>query len=136
MSALGTGIAFLREVVIPIVVFIGLPVFFWFQRDRRKSRAETAVAERTVGADVSAKEAGGLGASVAFVQEAFRVERESKDRQILALEQEVRDVENRCQSRVRELETEIRDKDNIISELRKELNDAMQRIQRLEESSS
>ena len=127
ISELGRG-ATLRDLaswltrsVVPIAVFIVLPVFLWYQRDRRKSRAETAVAERTVGSTVVGREVGAMGASVAFVNEAFRVERESKDRQIRALEDEVREVERRCSNQVRELERRIAAKDVIIEELRQEI---------------
>lgn len=119
------ALAFLQNVIVPIVIFVVLPVFFWFQRDRRKTLAETAVAERTVGVDVNAKEAGALGASVAFVQEAFRVERESKDRQIATLEDEVQ-----------ELREKISDRDEKISALSREvaeLKDAVSLLKRMTE---
>src|SRR3954463_7799165 len=81
---------FLRDVLVPIFVLFVLPVFFWYQRDRKKSHAAAAVAERTVGADGASKEVTMVGASVALMNEAFRVERESKDREIKSLSSKVR----------------------------------------------
>jgi vacuolar-type H+-ATPase subunit I/STV1 len=115
------GLRVVTDVIIPITVLLVLPLFFWYKRDRRKSRAETAVAERTVRSKVTTEEVGAMGASVAFVNEAFRLERESKDRRILALEQEVRDVEQRCKEKVDELEEHLRQRDAIIEELRARL---------------
>jgi vacuolar-type H+-ATPase subunit I/STV1 len=115
------GLRVVTDVIIPITVLLVLPLFFWYKRDRRKSRAETAVAERTVRSKVTTEEVGAMGASVAFVNEAFRLERESKDRRILALEQEVHDVEQRCKEKVDELEEHLRQRDAIIEELRARL---------------
>jgi septin family protein len=115
------GLRVVTDVIIPITVLLVLPLFFWYKRDRRKSRAETAVAERTVRSKVTTEEVGAMGASVAFVNEAFRLERESKDRRILALEQEVREVEQRCQEKMDELEEHLRQRDAIIRELRARL---------------
>lgn len=84
---------FMKDVAVPILTFVVLPAYLWFARDRRKSRAETAVVERTVDSDVTVKEAGGLGASVAFVQEAFRMERESYQSQIKDLKEKVTRLE-------------------------------------------
>lgn len=122
---------FLRDVVVPVVIFVVLPVFYWFKRDRRKTLAETAVAERTVGVDVNAKEAGALGASVAFVQEAFRVERESKDREITKLNAKVTKLEveqeedkakkAHLEHEVQELRAVVSDRDEQITALRTEV---------------
>lgn len=125
---------FAREVLIPILVLFVLPLFLWYQRDRRKSRAESVVAERTVGADVSTKEAGGLGASVAFVQEAFRVERESKDREILRLSEKVAALERSeadKERKIEQLEAAEEEKDRVIHNLRREVDNLLARVEHL-----
>ena len=111
----------LRDVVLPIIVFVVLPLVTFYVRDRRKTRAQAAVAERTVEADVTLKDTGALGASVAFVQEAFRVERESKDREI-----------QRLTSKVAALEENEARKDVLIAELREQVADLTTRLARLE----
>lgn len=87
--ASGEGINWIREVALPIFLYLVIPLVWWYVRDRRKSRAESAVAERTVDSGVMGVDAGHLTASVAFVQEAFRVERASKDREIESLKVKV-----------------------------------------------
>jgi preprotein translocase subunit YajC len=109
-----------KNIVLPIIVFIVLPLFFWYQRDRAKSRAEAVIAERTVGSKITTEEVGAMGASVAFVNEAFRMERESKDRQIKALQREVHEIQTECEQRVSELEAIINGLRAEIAELRKE----------------
>lgn len=135
---------FAKDVVVPILAFVVLPVFLWYQRDRKKSRAETAVAERTVGSDVTSKEVGVMGASVAFVNEAFRVERESKDREIKSLSSKVARLEKEQATLEREreedklkieaLEAAEEEKDRVITELRRQLHECMARLERLEGS--
>lgn len=126
---------FIRDVIVPIILFVALPVFFWYQRDRRKSEAETAVAERTIGVDVNAKEAGGLGAAVAFVQEAFKVERESKDREILNLTKKVARLEQEREedkAKIDALEDAEEEKDRVIADLRAEVRNLTRRLAALE----
>ena len=126
---------FFREIVVPIVVVVFLPVFFWFKRDKRKSEAETKVAERTVGVDVTSKEAGGLGAAVAFVQAAFNVERESKDREILNLSAKVARLERQHEedaAKIVALEAAEEEKDGMISDLRRQVASLTKRLSALE----
>jgi hypothetical protein len=105
--------------VISDVVDIGLRILFalgvpgaviWFIRDRRKSRAESEVAERTVGADVRIRDVASLEAHITFVERAFGVERESKDRQIGSLDEQVR-----------QLRAVVHDRDEQIAGLRDEV---------------
>lgn len=135
MNVLMAVVTFARDVLVPVVIFVVLPVWFWYQRDRRKSQAETAVAERTVGVDVNAREAGGLGAAVAFVQEAFRVERESKDREILNLTEKVAKLEierSRDKAKIEALEQAEEEKDQLIFQLRVEVQALTRRLTALE----
>lgn len=62
---------------------------WWYLRERRKSRAADEVAEGTVPAEIRIKDADALNAHIAAVERAFEVERESKDRQIASLTNEV-----------------------------------------------
>jgi preprotein translocase subunit YajC len=124
-----------RDVLIPFLVLFVLPLFLWYQRDRRKNRAESVVAERTVGVDVTVKETGGLGASVAFVQEAFRVERESKDREIDRLTRKVEALElseAEKDRRIAALEQVDEEKDRVIHELRRQIRQLEARLDVLE----
>lgn len=76
------------KVVVAVLAFASA-YGLWYVKDRRKDRAEAAVAEKTVGSDVTLKQIGTDSAIVAFVNEAFRVERESKDREIGELNQKI-----------------------------------------------
>jgi predicted RNase H-like nuclease (RuvC/YqgF family) len=139
-------VAFLRDVAVPIFALFVLPIFLWYQRDRKKSRAEAAVAERTVGSDVASREVGVMGASVAFVNEAFRVERESKDREIKSLSNKVRELEREQallereheedKRKIEALEAAEEEKDRVIAELRRQLRECVSRVERLEDSTS
>lgn len=139
-------LSFLRDVLVPIFVLFVLPVFLWYQRDRKKSQAEAAVAERTVGSDVASKEVTMVGASVALMNEAFRVERESKDREIKSLSSKVRVLEREQvileqeheedKRKIEALEAAEEEKDRVISELRRQLRDCLTRIERLEDSTT
>lgn len=129
---------FARDILVPVVTFVVLPVFFWYKRDRRKSQAETAVAERAIGVDVNAREAGGLGAAVAFVQEAFKVERESKDREISGLTSKVARLEVEREAdkvKIEALEDAEEKKDRVISQLRVEIRSLTRRLAALEAAS-
>jgi seryl-tRNA(Sec) selenium transferase len=140
------ALSFLRDVLVPIFVLFVLPVFLWYQRDRKKSQAEAAVAERTVGSDVASKEVTMVGASVALMNEAFRVERESKDREIKSLSSKVRVLEREQvileqeheedKRKIEALEAAEEEKDRVISELRRQLRDCLTRIERLEGSTT
>lgn len=135
MGGVTAVLNFTRDVLVPIITFVVLPVFFWYKRDKRKSQAETAVAERTVGVDVNAREAGGLGAAVAFVQEAFKVERESKDREISSLTSKVTRLEKEREAdkvKIEALEDAEEAKDRVISELRAEIRALTRRLSALE----
>jgi hypothetical protein len=84
----GLGAEFLRA-LIPVLVILIPSLIWWFLRDRRKAGAESQVAEGTVKAKVRFEDAGSLQATMVYVEEAFRVERESKDRAIAGLKEEV-----------------------------------------------
>jgi septal ring factor EnvC (AmiA/AmiB activator) len=116
------------------VVDVGLRVLFalgvpgaviWYVRDRRKSRAESEVAERTVGADVRIRDVASLEAHITFVERAFGVERTSKDRQISSLEQEVRQLSER-----------VRDRDAQIAGLLDAVAELKQQVKALTEQSA
>jgi uncharacterized coiled-coil protein SlyX len=85
--------------------------------------------------DVTVKETGGLGASVAFVQEAFRVERESKDREIQRLGQKVEALERESdekERKIRALEDAEIEKDRVIHDLTRQVRELTARLERLE----
>lgn len=139
-------VSFVKDIVVPILALIVLPVFLWYQRDRKKSRAESAVAERTIGSEVASKEVTMVGASLALMNEAFRVERESKDREIESLsrkvsllerEQSVLEREHEEDKRkIEALEAAEEEKDKVIAQLRRELRECMARVERLEDSAT
>jgi hypothetical protein len=110
------------DIAVPIAVFIGLPLFFWYQRDRKKSRAETAVEERTIDPKVNIENLGAMGAGVALLNEAFSLERASKDRRIKELQEEVREVKRSCEEKVSELEELIDRLRAEVAQLRQERN--------------
>lgn len=64
----------------PVAGFVG-----WYLRDRRKSRAESEVAERTVDADVELKDVAVQETHLAYVERTFTLERESLLRQVSSL---------------------------------------------------
>lgn len=111
-------------------------VVVYFLKERRKNEAESSVAERTVDASVVTADAGALEAHVLAIERAFGVERTSKDRQIKALENEVRDVERRCTERTTYLEQELARKDETIAALRQEIATLTAAVRRLEGSQS
>lgn len=102
-----------REVTLAILSFASAYAL-WYVRDRKKSRAETAVAEGSVGSDVALRKIGTDSATIAFVNEAFRMERESKDREISSLK------------------VKIAEQEQEISELRKEVARLTARLNRLD----
>lgn len=94
-----------------VLFALGVPgAVIWYVRDRRKSRAESEVAERTVGADVRIRDVASLEAHITFVERAFGVERESKDRQITDLGLQVQ-----------QLRSVVHDRDEQIGMLRDEV---------------
>lgn len=118
-----SGLPLLGEVVLAVVVgAIGLGT--WYVKDRRKSRAETAVAERTVRAQVATQDVGALQATVAYVQEAFRVERESKDRQINDLTHEVHELTGEVET----LRRRAQDDAERIAALRGEIQELREQV--------
>lgn len=93
-------------------------VIIYYLRDRRKQRLADDLAERTLGPSVAIKGAEGFQAQLLAIERGFAVERDLKDRAIAALEEEVRDVERRCEVKVNEKETEIqvlRDKVELLT---------------------
>jgi hypothetical protein len=99
------------DIGLRVLFALGVPgAVIWFIRDRRKSRAESEVAERTVGADVRIRDVASLEAHITFVERAFGVERESKDRQIGSLDEQVR-----------QLRAVVHDRDEQIAGLRDEV---------------
>lgn len=101
---------------------LGLPAILLFLlRDRRKVRTEGNVGERTENAQVIKADAGAIEAHVLAVERAFTAERESKDRRIASLEEEVRGVESRCQERTRMLEEQLDERDRVIAHLRQQV---------------
>lgn len=74
------------QVALIVAQVIGLPALILFYlRDRRKSRAESNVAERTVQHQVDLSSVTAIEAHVAMVEKAYAVERSSYERQIAAL---------------------------------------------------
>lgn len=101
-----------------IAFALGVPgAVIWYVRDRRKSRAESEVAERTVGADVRIRDVASLEAHITFVERAFGVERESKDRQIGNLE-----------TQVQQLTAKVHDRDEQIAVLRDEVGELKMQV--------
>ena len=93
-------------------------LIMWFLRDRRKGNAETAVAERTVTAQVRKVDTSSLEAHVALMAQAFEEERESKDRQIGELKTELGEVK----AKIAERDATIAERDATITELRSDLS--------------
>ena len=118
-----TGLSLFGEVLLAVVV-AALGLGTWYVKDRRKSRAETAVAERTVRAQVATQDVGALQATVAYVQEAFRVERESKDREITKLNREVEELTGE----VERLTRRTQDDAERISSMRSEIQELREQV--------
>lgn len=132
---LGSVVEVVRDGVVPFLVLFVLPLFFWYTRDRRKNKVEADVAERTVGVDVSIKETGGLGASVSFMTEAFRIERDSYLREIASLRTKVEALEvseAAKDRRIDALEAVEEEKDRIIAQHRRQISELTARIDVLE----
>lgn len=99
------------DIVVRFVFITAIPAaVVWYVRDRRKSRAESEVAERTVPAKVRIEDATGLSAHIAAVEGAFMVERLSKDRHIAEQDK-----------RIERLEATVSDRDEQIAVLRAEV---------------
>jgi hypothetical protein len=81
-----------REVSLAIITFASAYAL-WYVKDRKKSRAETAVAEGTVGSDIDLNKITRDTASVVLLDRAFQMERASKDREIAALSLKVEHLE-------------------------------------------
>lgn len=118
-----TGLPLLGEVILAVIL-AALGLGSWYVKDRRKSRAETAVAERTVQAQVATHDVGALQATVAYVQEAFRVERESKDRQINDLSHEVQELTHEVET----LRRRTQDDAERIAALRGEIQELREQV--------
>ena len=104
------------DAILRIAGALGLPaLLLWALKERRKTRAEGAVAERTVGAVVQKTDAGALEAHVLAIERAFSVERASKDRRIAELEERLDEVRQDCAEQIADVE---RRKDALIGELR------------------
>lgn len=124
-----------RDVLLPILTVVVLPLVIFYLRDRRKSRAESVIAERTIGSDVATKDLGAASATVAFVQEAFRIERESKDREIRTLTEKLANVERGDElkdAKIRALEDAEIEKDRVIHDLTRQVRSLTSRLERLE----
>lgn len=100
------------------LVALGIPGgVVWWVRDRRKSKAETAVAERTVEPQVEKADIGAAEARMAFLQQAMDRERAFRVEQIADRDAEI--------ARQR---AEIEFKDQVIEELRTELAELQRRL--------
>lgn len=116
------------DIALRIAVALGVPgAVVWFVRDRRKSRASAEVAEGTVPAEISLANTGALSAQVAAMVEAFRVERESKDRHIKEQDQQIAELTDE----VRRLKAGRRDDAERIAALRDEVADLKTQVQLL-----
>ncbi len=118
-----TGLPLIGEVLLAVVAS-ALGLGTWYVKDRRKSRAETVVAERTVRAQVATQDVGALQATVAYVQEAFRVERESKDREITKLTHEVEELTGE----VERLTRRTQDDAKCIATMREEIQELREQV--------
>lgn len=104
-----------------VLFALGVPgAAVWFVRDRRKTRASDEVAEATVGAEIRVKDVGALEAHIAYVERAFEVERESKDRQIKDQDRQIK-----------LLQAGRRDDAERISQLRAEVQELKDQVQML-----
>lgn len=124
------------DIVLRIAGGLGLPALvLWFFSQRKRTNAEGSVAERTVAANVTKADASALETHVLAIERAMDVERRQKDRNIRALEEEVRQVEKRCDERVTEMEqrhaAEMREKDTTIGKLRAEVATLTAAVQEL-----
>jgi hypothetical protein len=71
-------------------VALGVPGgLAWYVRDRRKSRAESAVAERTVDATVDVQDTGAADARLAYVQRQMDLERNFHRQQLTDRDAEI-----------------------------------------------
>jgi uncharacterized protein (UPF0548 family) len=105
---------------------VGLPgVVTYLLVQRRKLGNENELAERTMGATVAKADVGALEAHMLAVENAFRVERESKDRVIASLEERVTQVQKECDDRVSA-------KDREISQLRRQVSTLANDLQALQ----
>lgn len=96
---------------------------FWW-RDRRKAKAASIVAERTVDADVVVKDAGGWQARLAYASAAFDQERDSFTTMI-----EYRDREIALRDRIiAQLRADVQHKDDVIEQLRRQIDDLEQQL--------
>lgn len=111
-----------------VLAVLGVPgLFLWYVRDRRKSNAESSVAERTVAADVKVKDVGALEAHIAYVERAFEVERVSKDRRIA-------DQDRQIDSLIEELlavRARLAEREEQIISLRDEVRELTRRVAQL-----
>lgn len=89
----------------------------WYLRDRRKSRAEAEVAERTVGFDVELKDAAARDRRLSYVEHTFGLERESLNRQIVDLR-----AENTT------LRTELTSREELVERLRAQASHMEQQL--------
>jgi hypothetical protein len=97
---------------------IGIPtVLAWFFVDRRRTRAQGAVEERSITANVAKNDASAFEAHVLAVEKAVTMERASFDRQIARLQAEVLDAEERHARRVQELVADSVAKDMLAADL-------------------
>lgn len=116
------------DLALRIAFALGIPgVVIWYLRDRRKSRASDEVAERTVSADVRIRDVGSLEAHIAYVERAFEVERESKDRRIADQDQQIAALSGE----VRRLTDKDRDNAERIGALRDEVAALKEQVTRL-----
>lgn len=124
MATLGEAV----RVVELAALALGLPgLLAWYIKDRRKTQAEAKVVEGTVSATIRAGEVGSLQAHIAYVEEAFRVERDSKDRQIHYLSEQV----NGLRSEVAEKDEQIDELKGRVASLGETVADLTNRLDRL-----
>lgn len=94
-----------------VLVDIGTPgLVLWWLRDRRRDRAAVAVAEQTIGADVTLKDTGALEARLVYVQRSFDLERSFHVHQVADRDAEI--VRQR---------TELAHRDQVIEELQEQV---------------
>lgn len=129
MTVLLTGIVGAVAALIPAVVL-------YFLKERRKAEAESDVAERTVESQVQKADVSAIEAHMIAVERAVTMERdsnarerESKDRQLAAMQAEVIRIESTCNARVQSLETAVALKDGQILGLQDEVAHLTIRLQ-------
>lgn len=108
-----------------VLVGLGLPsLIAYFIKDRRRNRAASEVAERTVGPEVDLKETGAADARLVYVQREMDLERQFTRQQIADRDAEIARQRDELSLR----DQLIAHRDQIIAELRSEIEELQTRL--------